>query len=272
MKKIVLNALLCLGFMVGGLVYAIPAQADLMITPTRVVFEPRERYKDVTLVNSGSEPQVYEMSWVYFRMQESGAGYKPSEVSITEFDASKYIQFTPRRVTLAPGASQKIRLALRRPEVVPEGDFHVHLKFASVPDVVADDGASSKPRAVVSINIGYTIPVVFRSGEPSAQAVIDPIKINRNPDNGMLMVSVPVRREGGPHAILGHLFIYHVDKSGKETRVGEISNAHIFPEVSKRIFDVQLINEITGGSLKVVMKHYTLDDAQTYAAKTFPLE
>lgn len=272
MKKIVLNALLCLGFMVGGLVYAMPAQADLMITPTRLVFEARDRFKEVTLVNSGSEPQVYEMSWAYFRMQEFGAGYKPSEVSITEFDASKYIQFTPRRVTLAPGASQKIRLALRRPEVAPEGDFHVHLKFASVPDAIIDGKTNSKPRAVVSINIGYTIPVVFRSGEPSVHAVIDPIRIDRNPANGMLKAVVPVRRQGGPYAILGHLFVYHVDKRGKETRVGEISNAHIFPEVDKRVFDVHLVEEITGGSLKVVMKHYTLDDAQTYAVKTFPLE
>ena len=124
----------------------------------------------------------------------------------------------------------------------------------------------------MSINIGYTIPVVFRSGEPKVAAVIDPIKIDRNPANGMLKAVVPIRREGGPYAILGHLFVYHVDKNGKETRVGEISNAHIFPEVDKRVFDVHLIEEITGGSLKVVMEHYTLDGAQTYAVKTFPLE
>ena len=273
MKSIFLRALLFVCLLIGGQVSSTMAYADLMITPTRIVFEERDRFKEVTLVNSGKEPQIYEMSWVYFRMQEQGAAYKPSMESITEFDASKHIVFTPRRITLAPGSSQKIRLALRRPETIPEGDFHVHLKFASVPDVLDDDLISDgKPRAVVSINVGYTIPVVLRSGPDAVQTTIERIDIQRNPTNGRLKVAVPVSRTGSPHAILGHLFVYHTGADGKEERVGEISNAHIFPEVDQRVFDVHLLKEISGGSLRVVMEHYTLDEKKRYAEKVFSLE
>ena len=273
MKRVFLKALLFLCFYVSAMVVSTASYADLMITPTRIVFEERDRFKEVTLVNSGDKPQIYEMSWVYFRMQEQGAAYKPSMESVTEFDASKHIVFTPRRITLAPGSSQKIRLALRRPETIPEGDFHVHLKFAAVPDVIDENLIhDGKPRAVVSINVGYTIPVVLRSGLAAVETEIERIDIQRNPQNGRLKVVVPVKRSGSAHAILGHLFVYHTDSSGKEERVGEISNAHIFPEVGQRVFDVHLLKEISGGSLRVVMEHYTLDENRRYAEKVFSLE
>tara|TARA_B100001989_G_scaffold237413_1_gene200045 strand:+ start:355 stop:1161 length:807 start_codon:yes stop_codon:yes gene_type:complete len=249
----------------------VPAKADLLITPTRVFFGERDRFAEVTLVNTGDEPKSYEMSWRFFRMKETGPAYTSVPEAITEFDLSKHIIFTPRRVTLKPNAKQKIKLALRRPEVIPPGDYHVHLGFASLPDPVEAEGdQTGRPRAMVTINVGYTIPVILRSGQEDVTAKIGRIDIQRNPANGRLKVMTPVYREGGPYSVLGHLFAYHV-KDGKEEIIGEVSNAHIFPEVNKRVFEIALRKEIQGGAIKIVMMHYDLENQRIYAEETFPL-
>ncbi len=274
---------LCLAFAIyaGSFFVSLEAKASILITPTRVVFEDRDRFGVVTLVNNGDETTSYKMEWKFFEMQETGPAYKETTGVLTDFDLSKHIIFSPKRVTLAPGASQKIRLALRRPESIPEGDYHIHLGFMSVPneadtEIKKIDNNAAKAGAAVKINVSYTIPVILRVGEPRIDTVIEDISFTRNQKTGMLQVAVPVARVGLPYSILGHLMLYHIDKNGNQERVGEISNAHIFPEVDKRLFDVHLIKEISGGSLRVVMYDYKFDrrksDNFIYAERTFSLE
>jgi fimbrial chaperone protein len=252
------------------------ARADLTITPTRIVFEDRDRFATVTLVNTGKKSRTYEMSWRFFKMQEEGTPYAPVEVSPTAFDVSKYVVFSPRRVTLEPGGKQSVRLALRRPADVPPGDYHGHLAFAALPDEESeedsDPAAAKKARASVRINVGYTIPVIIRSGKEDVKAIIDQISVNINPTNNLPVIRVPVRREGGAYSVLGYLYAFHVGADGKEELIGEISNAHIFPEIARRVFEVQLQKPISGGSVKIVMKNYDINNAFVYAEKTFPIQ
>lgn len=264
----------------GGAVQV--AQADILITPTRVVFEGRDRFGVVTLANNGDTASTYKMDWRFFRMQEQGPAYVRVQGEEVALDLSKYIVFSPRQVTLQPGASQKVRLALRRSEEIPDGDYHVHLSFSTVSNESLDIVEGQEPKAQptsgmsVKINVGYTIPIVLRSGDVHVDSSIGRISLSRNPNNGFLKVAVPVHRGGGPYSVLGHLMVYHIDENGNEVRVGEISNAHIFPEVDRRVFDVQLIKDIAGGSLRVVMYDYTynksIDNNVVYAEETFPLE
>lgn len=248
------------------------AFADLLITPTRVVFNEGDRFAVVTLVNPGDKSQTYEMGWRFFRMQEEGDAYKPTDKSITDFDVTKHIMFTPRRVTLAAGAKQKVRLRLSRPEGIPPGDYRGHFEFASVgggeSEKVLPKGAKA---ASVSINVGYTIPVVLRVGQPDVKISIDRIKFERNKISGRLEVSVPLLRSGGAFGGMGHLFLTHVTPDGKEEVVGEIGNANIYPEVLRRVYQVPLTKDIVGGKLKVVLYHYDTNNRYVLAQQEFPL-
>lgn len=257
-----------------GMTSASAAFADLLITPTRVVFNEGDRFAVITLVNSGDKTQTYEMGWRFFRMQEEGDAYKPTDKSVTEFDVTKYIMFTPRRVTLAAGAKQKIRLRLSRPENVPPGDYRGHFEFASVGGRDAADSkvlSKGAKAASVAINVGYTIPVVFRVGQPDVKISIDRIKFDRNKISGRLEVSVPLLRSGGTFGAMGHLFLSHVTPDGKEEVVGEIGNANIYPEVMRRVYQVPLTKDIVGGKLKVVLYHYDTNNRYVLAEQEFPL-
>lgn len=274
MQKKMFNFLLvCCVFAIATMVIMVKSSAaNILITPTRVVFEGRNRYADVTLVNNGKETMRYEMEWVYHKMQPDTGYYAVVEDLGDEFDLSKHVVFSPRRVELVPGAKQKIRLALRRPAEIPDGDYHVHLKFKSLP---VDDGLEKDPvvGAQVKINVSYTIPVILRAGEPDVSALIGRIELVRNQNTGLLDVKVPVKRpENSPYAVLGYIWVYHVDGSGNEELVGELSNAHIFPEIDGRVFDVPLNKDISGGSLKFVLRYFDKKNEFIYDEKVFALE
>lgn len=250
------------------------ALADITITPTRIVFEDRDRFQEVTLVNSGNETKTYDIGWQFYRMiQDREPPYETVEGSITEFDLSQYIVYTPRRVTLSPGGSQKIRMALRRPADVQPGEYRAHMTFKALPDdepIVASDGNKQIQRAAVKVNVSYSIPVIFRAGEPNVQAAIESVTFQRNKVNGMLEALVKITRAGGPYGILGHLYIY--DPKGEV--IGEIGNAHIFPEIQSRTFKVPLINEenLSGGSIKIELAHYSKSSSKVYAERSFPVQ
>jgi len=253
-----------------SLVKISPAYADMTITPTRVVFEDRDRFSEVTLINTSDKKKSYEVGWRFFKMVEDRMAYEEVEGSLTEFDVSKYIVFTPRRVTLAPGGKQKIRLALRRPAEVPAGEYRAHLEFRGLPDVEPPkEMEPGKASAMVKINVGYSIPVVFRAGEPDDGAVIENVSFKRNEQNGRLHALVKIVRTGA-YGALGHLYIYN----DKDEVIGEIGNAHIFPEVGTRIFDVPLIDEnLSGSNIRVALKHYDqISGSRVYDEKTIPIQ
>ncbi|BDT60934.1 hypothetical protein MasN3_44280 [Massilia varians] len=49
-----------------------PAQADLMLHPTRIVFDKNQRAAQVELINNGTKPASYRISLVNRRMTDAG--------------------------------------------------------------------------------------------------------------------------------------------------------------------------------------------------------
>lgn len=254
------------------------ACASLMILPTNVVFEGRDRYADVTLINNGLDAENYQLEWAYHKMlPETGAYELLENLEEGEFDLSKYVVISPRRVRLEPKAKQKIRLALRRPNDIAPGDYHVHLRFTAIPEEqetesVVDNVEDHKAEASVKFVVSYSIPVFLRVGEPDVKVELGQISLERNAETGMLDVLLPVKRSPeSPYAVLGYALIYHIDENGKEEFVGELSNANIFSEIDNRTFRALLTKDIAGGSLRIVLKERTKDGA-VYAQKIYSLE
>lgn len=248
------------------------AIADITITPTRIVFEDGDRFSEVTLINITDEQKTYKIGWQFMKMVEGNpAPYISVDESITDFDLTEHIVYTPRRVTLAPGAKQKIRLALRRPANVPAGEYRAHLAFSSVRDEAPDENPGdlgpSSSKFGVKISIGYSIPVIFRAGTPDVVGTIEGVAFRRNEQNGKLHALVTLGRSGGSYGVLGHLYLY----DGNNKLIGEIGNAHIFPEVGRRVLDVPLADDDLSGSLRVVLARYDKAGAGNYDEKTFPV-
>ena len=237
--------------MFGGLI-STASHADLMISPLRVVFEDRARSATVTLMNVSSRTSSYRVSWRWYKMNEAGE-YK--EVPVTErhgvVDFRKSVRYSPRQITVAPNAKQKVRLSLRRPENMPDGEYLAHLAFTrlaktSAPEPIEGEGA----RMQLDINVEFSIPVIIRQGKHESTAKIETLQF-QGPTKGRAFGSVNVvLSHEQKYSTYGKLIVYEGDE-----RVGYLNNVSLFPEVKQREFDVILDKKPSSRSnLKLVYK------------------
>lgn len=268
--RFILMSLFCCLFVLGA---AKQVHAEILISPTRVVFEGSDRFAYVTLANISKRAKTYAISLQYLKMSEETGGYQGVEEAFSAFPLAEHIVFAPKRVTLPPGGNQRVRLSLRRKADIPDGDYHVHLRFQSVPELLPEEELEGRVGAQVSISVSYTIPVIFRSGDVIEEAKIGQITFGRDDKTGASTVNVPIERGSSAYAVLGHLFVYYQGEDGREELVGEISNANVFPEISSRVISVPLRGEIgTGGTLRVVLQHNDTKSEDIYAQKLFPIQ
>ena len=112
------------------------AMAQLMVTPTRVVFEANERTKQINLINNGTDTGRFKISFVRKNMTPEG-GIKVVEDNEPGLYSDEMVRFSPRLVTLEPGQSQTVRLMLRKKSGTADGEYRSHMLFQSLPDATA---------------------------------------------------------------------------------------------------------------------------------------
>ncbi len=259
--------------MVPFLTLPVPASATLSITPLIGFFEGRTRYVDVNLINTSDKRQDYEVKWRFYKMIEETGLYEEVAGSTTEFDLSKHLVYTPKRMSLGPSQTQKVRLALRlNGEPPAAGDYRAHLEFKQAtkkPSVPEPKEVNGKKGANIgiSMNVGFSIPIVYRVGESNVTPVIGDVSTKVNPNSGVIEAFVDVSKGNSPYGILGNLQIFYGD-----IKIGEVRNGNIFPEVTKRRFVVPLsAKNLSGGSLRIVYKHYDSANKTVFAEKTVPI-
>jgi P pilus assembly chaperone PapD len=163
---------------------------DLIVSPTRVVFEGRTRSAKVSLSNRGSESAVFRISFVEMMMTEGGQLVRVKDPTQAEMVASSMIRYAPRQIEIKPGDTQVIRLSVRRSSDLADGEYRSHLYFRAVPpessgrSVTEDTGGESGGLQIELIPIfGVSIPIIVRSGELSASAGVADIELGAVPDN-----------------------------------------------------------------------------------------
>lgn len=246
------------------------AQAGVTITPNTLIIEGRERYADVTLINTADTPNTYEMGWKFFQQEEDTGRYINLDKPTTDFDLSQNSVFTPRRMTLMPNKAQKIRLALRlKGEPPAPGDYRGHFELREVTPETPQVQPKDKASVGVTIKVGFTIPVIYRVGESDARATIGTVRTQVNKKTGKIETVIPLTKSKSPYGILGNLRIYH---SSSDDAIGSVQNANIFPEITGRTFTVPLrVNELKGGTLRIVYEDRDPEKKHVYAEKTIPI-
>ena len=192
------------------------AMADLMLYPTRVEMEKNQRAAQVELVNRGQTPESYRISVVNRRMTETGQIVPADTAGPDERFAAQMLRYSPRQVTLKAGESQTVRISLRKPAGLANGEYRSHLQFDRLPDV---EGSSDIAQAVnpeqdqiairLTALIGASIPVIVRHGDTSANVTLDTLSLEPG-------VKVDGQAEGPP------LLVFHMKRSGNRSVYGNL--------------------------------------------------
>jgi P pilus assembly chaperone PapD len=173
---------------------------NLLVLPSRLVFEGRDRSAEVTLINQGTAPAQYRVSVVEMRMTEQGGLEQATELRSDERSARDLFVYSPRQVRLEPGEAQTVRLQVRKPHDLEPGEYRSHLRFRLIPPPGATNAVEpNEGGEAIGIELtpifNVVIPVIVRHGELSGRAEIAGAELER-PDGGPPTVVVGFERRG----------------------------------------------------------------------------
>ena len=219
------------------------AQGNLLITPRRVVFEGNKSSQEINLANTGQDSATYSVSFVQYRMTESGSFEQIEEPDAGQLFADKMIRYFPRSVTLAPGEAQMVRMQLRRSGDMQPGEYRSHMYFRAVPKESAL-GLEDQLEDTTAIGIrltpifGITIPVIVRAGDTESTVSLNKLSVADMSDSTALLKLV-FNREGN-RSVYGDLTVDYEPERGASIEVGLVRGIAVYTPNQTRQFQMEL--------------------------------
>jgi len=222
------------------------ADSQLMVTPTRVVFDPTMRNAQVSLINSGDATGTYRISLVNKRMTQDGKFEDITTPQDNEQFADKMIRFSPRQVVLEPGKAQVVRLSLRKPSKLKDGEYRSHMLFKAVPANVGNDikQAAKNNNKNISINlkaiVSISIPVIVRQGKTNVSVEFASVSYQPATNSKTLpSLRMEMQRTGNESAY-GDLLAEFVQDNGTSTVIGQVNGIAVYTPNKNRIYQLPL--------------------------------
>ena len=237
------------------------APGDLLISPVRVILEGRQRSAELTLVNRGEDTSTYRIEVENRRMLEDGRFENADRARDGELFADQMIRYAPRRITLEPGTPQTIRVLLRKPAGLDDGEYRTHLLFRAVPkasDADSIESAAGEDDDELSIRLipvyGVTIPIIVREGDLDAEVKIDKAEILPAAGESDPRLALFIKRSG-TRSVYGNIEIRRPGVSGEAGVIAQIRGLAVYtPNDSRRVevpLNRSLANAIRGQRVEV---------------------
>ncbi|MCH9031003.1 MAG: molecular chaperone [candidate division Zixibacteria bacterium] len=216
----------------------------LSVMPTRIVFEGRDRTAEIVLTNRGAEAETYRITFKSMRMLEDGSYEDIEEPRENERFAADLIRYSPRRVVLEPGTSQTLRLMLRKPADLAEGEYRSHMYFRAVPkpssasDIEEPDLKEDQINIQITTIFGITIPIIVRHGDLSSAIEFSDLALDLPIDTlGLPNLSFRLHRTGNRSVYGDFTITYIPDNSDKEYVVGWLNGVAVYtPNLTRSLF------------------------------------
>ena len=222
------------------------ASAVLFMYPTEVVFEDNQRSAEITLSNRGDQTGTFEMGWTHMTMTPEGGLMKYD--GQPPWSVQSYVRYSPRRVTLEPSESQVIKIALRRGQDVPEGEYYSHFKVLTLrsEDPSAAEASADEPAAALSITArsAIAIPIIWRNSRTRPSASIESVLVDADAN----ALTVDVRRHG-LLSVRGFLHLLESVPDGTRSPLAEPVHLVIYPNIDVRATTIELNDDVRADSL-----------------------
>jgi P pilus assembly chaperone PapD len=209
----------------------LPALAELMLNPTRVVFARNQRAAQVELINNSSEPATYRIGVVNRRMGETGEFIAVTDAAPQERFVDGMLSYSPRQVTLQPGSAQVVRLMVRKPDSLAEGEYRSHLHFEKLPEpgeqATSMEAGEARIGVVLKTLIGASIPVIVRHGATDASATLSDLALQPQADGKAPLLAFRIGRAGNA-SLYGDLAVSFTPRGGASVIVGKAGGVAVY--------------------------------------------
>jgi hypothetical protein len=235
--------------------------ANLNISPKRVTFDRNHRAATVYIFNQGSGPGTFDISLIDRVMMPDGqilpvsdAQAKPDTKAVADRvqSAQSLLQVAPRRVTLAPGQGQTVRLrVVGAPSDPNVNELRTHLTIATLPprdagttaDAAAANSTTGELKFQINALLGLSIPAIVRLGDPDVRAGLENPRVTLeklNGPNGVLTptLSLDLTRLG-PSSLYGNIEV-RVQGQPKMAALGVSRGVGVYTEIDRRAMRIPL--------------------------------
>ncbi len=243
------------------------AGAVLFIYPTLIMFDGNKRSATITLTNRGDAIGTFETSWTEHEMTPEGGLVKvEGEVP---WSVQPYVRYSPRRVTLEPSESQVIKVALRRDQEAPKGEFYSHFKVVTLNSQDLQDEANeeAEPKSDSAVTIrarsAVAIPIIWRNSQDEQGAAIESVVI----DHEANQLKIDVRRLGDL-SVRGFIHVLGETPDGASDSLADPVQLVIYPSVEKRSMAVALNENVTTEALARIAEVVYSSDPDTISEDT----
>lgn len=210
---------------------------ELMVHPTRLVFDGNTRTAQVDVINSGTETMTYRISVIRRRMTDTGDFVTVDQPGPNERFADEMIRYSPRQVVLPPGGAQAVRLQIRKPAALEDGEYRAHLLFQALPPAESHAApaatATSAGSKELEINLhavySVSIPVIVRHGTTAAEVAIRDIAVRDN------ALTFTLDRKG-TRSVYGDLTVSLRGARGAERVIARANGVAVYtPNATRRV-------------------------------------
>ena len=233
--------------------------ANLLISPTRINFDERQRVAKVIVVNNSNEYKTYRLEW-QDKVALAGGGYTNlADDQKSSSSLKNMVRISPSQVRLAPGERQIVKLAIRKPKSLSDQEYSSHLAFKALPN----EAQSQQQKLGINLNLllSYTIPVILRKGSEQPVININDLKLINSLEKQAF--EIEIKREGD-FSSFGKLEVYFKQKgTDKEKKVAMLNNFSIYPELTKTTATIPIFvdqNIPQNGQIRVIytgLKEYS---------------
>jgi len=223
---------------------AVGAGTALAVTifPTRVVLTDKDRTAQVEIVNSGTVTESYEIRLERKRMTETGEFQPATGASLPgELFADQLVRYSPRRVTLAPGAGQTVRIMVKLSKGMAQGEYRSHLSVNRIAEASSTLPAAAPEPGSKEISISLTayaniaVPVIVRHGTLDAALEITDLVLTPGIGKEPAVVELTLRRSGS-RSVFGSLAVTAVTEDGKTEQVAAANGVAVYvPNLTRKV-------------------------------------
>ena len=257
---------------------AVQAGANLMVTPSRLVFEDRTRSAQVTLLNKGDETGTFRISFIRQQMTEGGQFVEAKEGEPGMY-ADPMVRYSPRQITLPPGQPQVVRLMLRKPRELVAGEYRSHLLFQSIPESSKSSLESAMAEGNQGIRVeiipivGISIPIIVRHGRLDSELRLEnPRLVPAGEGLPGPKLALEMHRSGN-RSVYGDFRATLTPKGGGDpVTVGRVNGVAVYTPNTMRRFSLPLTIPqgitLEGGKLRILYLESGKDEKSGLIAET----
>ncbi|MBU0991173.1 MAG: DUF916 domain-containing protein [Proteobacteria bacterium] len=262
-------------------IFPSPAMASpkrgLIMTPPRVIFEGKDRSVTVKMVNPEDREYTFDISIVSTRMLENGKTEEVSDPNEEERFAQNMIRFSPRRATIPPNGWQTVRLMVRKPKDLPDGEYRSQLKVTPViqPDAKNSNQDNNQQGIGITIDIvfGVSIPIIVRQGN-AADIRITPHAPKLITKDNEYFLETELERTG-LFSVFVDVEAFLIPASGDQPiKLGENKGLAIYTQNKNRMVPLPIKNRdlLTNGKIEIKIFDREKQNTPLISSKIFELD